>query len=266
MKSKYASFSNLIQSKHFRASVRTLTCLLLLNIQHFILPQEKSYSLLPLSKIYSDRGLVEKPPTHWKTGIWSDDKKSPSSKLGGNFDKSNELLDRLRYTVKNYINKDTISEKRREKKENAFNENYGSNLKLSEAELKKKVDDLYFFVTIKDMHDIWYHIYDRRRCVYIEMMKKIWDKCVEFAEKKNISKKILIKTWWSAYSDFMVELQKFDADSLSNFIDLYKGKPCTRYKFIELLNKNKSDWKEITEKMKNKWKKQLHTKLKHHAK
>ncbi|SBT75601.1 Plasmodium exported protein (PHISTc), unknown function [Plasmodium ovale] len=201
-----------------------------------------------------------------KTDALNDKQLAVRSKLGKKFLNSNEYLLRLRKKMHMYMSEDKKDKIGSNQVKYRSKENFKTSLKLSEEELKKKIDSFYFFVSKKDMYMSWNSIYDQHRCVYIHMMEKIWDKCVAFTEKKNIPKNVLFKVWWKAYADFIGELEIFDSTSLYNFYDLYFKDKCARCNFIQLLNENKKGWKDITTKMKNKWKNELLRELKNYTK
>ncbi|VUZ93707.1 Plasmodium exported protein (PHISTc), unknown function [Plasmodium vivax] len=166
---------------------------------------------------------------------------------------SDEALSQLRHRMNSYINRDKQGQTKNKKGNIKPQEKIKNNIKLSEREIKKQMDALHFYVNKKDMYKMWEHIYGKRRHIYIDMIKTLWEKCVHLTEKKQIPKKFLFKVWWKAYSDFVVELQNFDSQNVSSFYDLYYKDRCSRYTYVQFIMENKKAWKEFTARMKGKW-------------
>ncbi|SCN43029.1 Plasmodium exported protein (PHISTc), unknown function [Plasmodium ovale] len=248
-----------------------LSCLLFM-MQLFPITEGNAYFHMMLQRRDNVRNLSQfyqplqsQPDTDLKSDALNYKQLAVRSKLEKKFLNSNEYLLRLRKKMNMYISEDKKDKIGSSQIKCRSKENFKASLKLSEEELKKKIDSFYFFVAKKDMYMSWHSIYDQRRCVYIHMMEKIWDKCVAFTEKKNIPKNVLFKVWWKAYADLIGELEIFDSTSLCKFYDLYFRDKCARCNFIQLLNENKKGWRDITTKMKNKWKNELLRELKNYT-
>ncbi|ANQ06424.1 Uncharacterized protein PCOAH_00009780 [Plasmodium coatneyi] len=174
-----------------------------------------------------------------------------------NFSTSDDAFFQLRLKINNYINEKKLGQTKHYMGNVKTKENVVKNLKVFERELKEQMNSLYFYVSKKDMYQLWVNIYDKRRHVYIDMIKTLWEKCVHITEKKQIPEKFLFKVWWKAYSDFVDELQNYDSQNLSSFYDLYNKDRCSRYTFMQFIMENKKSWEEFTKRMKNKWTKVL---------
>ncbi|GAB64907.1 hypothetical protein PCYB_041090 [Plasmodium cynomolgi strain B] len=179
---------------------------------------------------------------------------------------SDKALFELRLKMNSYINKHKMDLTKHNQGNIQTKKKIKNNLKVYERELKHQIDSLNFYVDKKEMYKIWGNIYDKRRHIYIDMIKTLWDKCVHLTEKKQIPKKVLFKVWWKAYSDFMVELQNCDSQSMSSFYDLYYKDRCPRYNYMEFIMQNKKSWKKFTTRMKNKWTNDLLAELRAYSK
>ncbi|KJP87320.1 hypothetical protein AK88_03000 [Plasmodium fragile] len=166
---------------------------------------------------------------------------------------SDEAFLHLRRKINSYINKHNSQQTNYNKGNIKTDENIKKNVKLFERKLKKQMNTLNFYVSKKDMYILWGNAYDRRRHIYIHMINKLWDKCVQITEKNQIPKNFLFKIWWKAYSDLVQELQNYDSLNLNSFYQLYYKDRCPRYTYVEFIMENKKSWKTFTKSMKNKW-------------
>ncbi|GAB64906.1 RAD protein [Plasmodium cynomolgi strain B] len=157
--------------------------------------------------------------------------------------------------LKNQMNKQNEEKIQSQKNNDLNNDEYNpeQSIKLTEEEVRTRLNNLKGIVSKKDMYVLWFNFHNHFVRRYYAMMEKVWMNAESFASRHNIPQENLQELWSRVYANLVTELRKKSKSCVNDFYDLFDKGECTSDVYLPFLERRKKMWTDDSNMMKFQW-------------